>query len=103
AGEVLAAHPPELQRFMLHTSVLERLSAPLCDAVTGTPGAARALDSLARTNLFLLPLDDRHRWFRFHHLFAQILRVELSKREPELVPHLHRRETEWPREVCTND
>ncbi|HEY6889903.1 MAG TPA: LuxR C-terminal-related transcriptional regulator [Solirubrobacter sp.] len=103
AGEVLAAHPPELQRFMLHTSVLERLSAPLCDAVTGTTGAGRALDSLARTNLFLLALDDRHRWFRFHHLFAQILRVELSKREPELVPELHRRAFEWHREFGTTD
>ncbi|WP_308214348.1 helix-turn-helix transcriptional regulator [Solirubrobacter ginsenosidimutans] len=103
AGEVLAAHPPELQRFMLHTSVLERLCAPLCDAVTGSPGSAQALDSLARTNLFLLPLDDRHRWFRFHHLFAQILRVELAKREPHLGPDLHRRAHEWHREFGTTD
>ena len=103
AGEVLAAHPPELQRFMLHTSVLERLCAPLCDAVTGEPGSARALDSLSRTNLFLLPLDDRRRWFRFHHLFAQILRVELQKREPELVPDLHRRAHEWHGEFGTTD
>jgi LuxR family maltose regulon positive regulatory protein len=103
AGEVLAAHPPELQRFMLHTSVLERLCAPLCDAVTGQSGSAGALDSLGRTNLFLLPLDDRHRWFRFHHLFAQILRVELSKRDPELVPELHRRAFEWHGEFGTTD
>ena len=75
AGEVLAAHAPELQRFMLRTSVLERLCAPLCDAVLGDAGlGARRSTSLARTNLFLLPLDDRRRWFRFHHLFAQILR-----------------------------
>ena len=59
--------------------------------------------SLARTNLFLLPLDDRRRWFRFHHLFAQILRVELEKREPELVPGLHRRAFEWHREFGTTD
>jgi LuxR family maltose regulon positive regulatory protein len=98
AGEVLATHPPELQRFMLHTSVLERLCAPLCDAVTGGTDSAASLDSLGRSNLFLLPLDDRRRWFRFHHLFAQILRVELGKREPELVPELHRRAHEWHRE-----
>ncbi|WP_028067487.1 LuxR family transcriptional regulator [Solirubrobacter soli] len=95
AGEVLATHPPELQRFMLRTSVLERLCAPLCDAVLDEPGSAAALDELARTNLFLLGLDDRRRWFRFHHLFAQILRVELEKREPELVADLHRRAYEW--------
>jgi LuxR family maltose regulon positive regulatory protein len=103
AGEVLATHSPELQRFMLHTSVLERLCAPLCDAVTGEAGSAKALDSLGRTNLFLLPLDDRRRWSRFHHLFAQILRVELDKREPDLVPELHRRALEWHREFGTTD
>ena len=86
ATEVLAAHGPDLQRFMLRTSVLERLCAPLCRAVLGEPGSSRALEELARTNLFLLPLDDRGRWFRFHHLFAQILRVELERREPGLVP-----------------
>ena len=59
--------------------MLERLCAPLCDAVLDEPGASAKLDALARTNLFLLPLDDRRRWFRFHHLFAQILRVELEK------------------------
>ena len=71
---------------MLRTSVLERLCAPLCRAVLGEPGSSRALDELARTNLFLLPLDDRGRWFRFHHLFAQILRVELERREPGARP-----------------
>ncbi len=95
AAEVLAVHPPELQRFMLRTAVLERLCAPLCDAVLDEPGASAKLDELARTNLFLLPLDDRRRWFRFHHLFAQILRVELEKREPELAAELHRRAFAW--------
>ena len=88
---------------MLRTSVLERLCAPLCDAVLGEPAPAGALTSLARTNLFLLPLDDRRRWFRFHHLFAQILRVELARREPALVPALHRRAYEWHRELGTTD
>ena len=103
ASEVLAAHEPELQTFMLRTSVLERLCAPLCDAVLGQPGSAAALETLGRTNLFLLPLDDRRRWFRFHHLFAQILRVELERREPAGVPGLHRRAFEWHREFGTTD
>jgi LuxR family maltose regulon positive regulatory protein len=103
AAEVLAVHPDELQRFMVRTSVLERLCAPLCDAVLGGSGSARALDVLARTNLFLLGLDHNRRWFRFHHLFAQILRVELDKREPELVTELHRRAYAWHAEHGTTD
>ena len=95
SSEVLGAYEPELQAFMLRTSVLERLCVPLCDAVLGGAGSAAALESLARSNLFLLPLDDQRRWFRFHHLFAQLLRVELERREPELVRGLHRRAFEW--------
>ena len=100
---MLAAHEPALQAFMLRTSVLERLCAPLCDAVLERHGVGAALDALARTNLFLLPLDDRRRWFRFHHLFAQILRVELERREPGLVPELHRRAFAWHRAFGTTD
>ena len=95
SGEVLAGYPPELQRFMLHTSVLERLCAPLCDALLDGGASAGALESLARSNLFLIPLDDRREWFRFHHLFAQILRLELERREPGGAPELHRRAYEW--------
>jgi LuxR family maltose regulon positive regulatory protein len=101
--EVLDGFDPELQAFMLRTSVLERLCAPLCDAVTGESVSAAALESLARTNLFLLPLDDRREWFRFHHLFAQLLRVELERREGELVPELHARAYAWHREYGTAD
>src|SRR6185295_16579126 len=103
AAEVLAAHPPELQAFMLRTSVLERLCAPLCDAVLEGDGSRSALDTLARTNLFLVALDERRRWYRFHHLFAQILRVELERREPEVVPELHRRAFAWHRVTGTAD
>ena len=103
ATEVLAAHPPELQAFMLRTSVLERLCAPLCDAVLGEQGSEAALESLARSNLFLLPLDDRRRWYRFHHLFAQLLRGELERREPALVPELHRRAFAWHSASGTTD
>ena len=88
---------------MLRTSVLERLCAPLCDAVLAQAGSADALDSLARSNLFLIPLDDGRRWFRFHHLFAQILRVELERREPAIVPALHRRASAWHAEQGTTD
>jgi LuxR family maltose regulon positive regulatory protein len=101
ASEVLAAHEPDLQAFMLRTSILERVCAPLCDAVLGQSTSAGGLESLARSNLFLLPLDDRRQWFRFHHLFAQILRVELERREPALIPSLHRRAFEWHSERGT--
>ena len=103
AGEVLAGYDPDLQTFMLRTSVLERVCAELGDAVLGQDTSGHALESLARTNLFLVPLDAHRRWFRFHHLFAQILRVELERREPELVPELHRRAYEWHRASGTTD
>jgi LuxR family transcriptional regulator, maltose regulon positive regulatory protein len=103
SSEVLAAYEPDLQTFMLRTSVLERLCAPLCDAVLGQPASAGALESLARSNLFLIPLDDHRRWFRFHHLFARILRVELERREPGLARDLHRRAFEWHSQFGTTD
>jgi LuxR family transcriptional regulator, maltose regulon positive regulatory protein len=103
SSEVLNAYEPGLQTFMLRTSVLERLCVPLCDAVLRHTGSAAALESLARANLFLLPLDDQRRWFRFHHLFAQLLRVELERREPEVVAALHRRAFEWHDEFGTTD
>jgi ATP/maltotriose-dependent transcriptional regulator MalT len=93
--EVLEAHEPEAQELMLRSSVLERLSGPLCDAVLERRDSATLLDALSRTNLFLVPLDDRGEWYRFHHLFAQLLRVELEHRSPGLAPALHRRAFEW--------
>jgi LuxR family maltose regulon positive regulatory protein len=103
AAEVLAAHEPDLQVFMLRTSVLERLCAPLCDAVLERSDSVESLASLARSNLFLLGLDDRRQWFRFHHLFAQILHVELERREPAMVAGLHRRAFAWHSEYGTTD
>jgi LuxR family maltose regulon positive regulatory protein len=90
-AEVLARQPEPQRSFMVRTSVLERLSGPLCDAVLETTGSAELLAELEQANLFLIALDDHRHWYRFHHLFAQLLRLELAEREPELVPALHRR------------
>lgn len=103
SSEVLAAYEPELQTFMLRTSILERFCAELCDAVLDDATSTDALRSLARSNLFLVALDDRRHWFRFHHLFAQLLRVELQRREPRLVRGLHQRAYEWHAAFGTTD
>jgi LuxR family maltose regulon positive regulatory protein len=96
--EVLEAHDPSMQTLMLHSSILDRFCARLCDAVLEEDGTGERLSALARTNLFLVPLDDRGEWYRFHHLFAQLLRVELEHREPGLAPTLHLRAHVWHRE-----
>ena len=101
--EVLDAHDLPAQALMIRASVLERLSGPLCDAVLEQDGSAAVLDALSRSNLFLVPLDDEGGWFRFHHLFAQLLRVELERREPGLAPVLHRRAYCWHRDHGTTD
>jgi LuxR family maltose regulon positive regulatory protein len=80
---------------MVHTSILQRLSAPLCDAVLEADNSAELLAQLEQANLFLIALDDHRRWYRYHHLFAQLLRLELAQREPELAPVLHRRAAAW--------
>ena len=96
--EVLETYDPALQTLMLRCSVLERLCGPLCDALLEQDGSAEQLSELARTNLFLRPLDDHGEWYRFHHLFSQLLRVELEHREPGLGPTLHRRASAWHRD-----
>ena len=73
----------ETRRFLLETSVLERLCAPLCDAVTGRPGSVGVLRELERSNVFLIPLDTRREWYCYHHLFRELLRHELAVDEPE--------------------
>jgi LuxR family maltose regulon positive regulatory protein len=101
--EVLEGHVPELQRLMLHCSILDQLCGPLCDALLEEDGSAARLTELARTNLFLIPLDDHDRWFRFHHLFGELLRVELEHREPGLATTLHRRASAWHRDHGSTD
>jgi LuxR family maltose regulon positive regulatory protein len=94
-AEVLAAQPTELRSFLVRTSVLERLSAPLCDAVLDDHDSAERLEAIERANLFVIPLDDKRRWYRYHHLFGELLRHELERSDPELVPELHRRASLW--------
>ena len=96
--EVLQAHDPPMQALMLRSSVLERLSGPVCDAMLEQEHSAPMLDALSHSNLFLIPLGDEGRWFRFHPLFARLLRVELERREPGTAPALHRRAYAWHRE-----
>ena len=86
AEEVLQRQPGRVQAFLLQTSILGRLSGPLCDAVTGQGGGKAMLAALDRGNLFLVPLDDRRRWYRYHHLFADVLQARLLDEQPGQVP-----------------
>ena len=95
AEEVLQRQPDRVQAFLLQTSILSRLSGPLCDAVTGQGGGKAMLEALDRGNLFLVPLDDRRRWYRYHHLFADVLQARLLDEQPGQVPDLHRRASVW--------
>jgi LuxR family transcriptional regulator, maltose regulon positive regulatory protein len=93
--EVLGRQPAEVRGFLVQTSVLDRLSGPLCDAVTGQHGGKAMLESLDRANLFVVPLDDRRRWYRYHHLFADVLQAHLLDEQPDRVAALHRRASHW--------
>ena len=95
AEEVLSRQPAGIQEFLARTSVLTRFCAPLCDVVTGSAGAAGIIEMLERENLFLVPLDDNRQWYRYHHLFAQLLRSRLARTEPALVTTLHVRASAW--------
>jgi LuxR family maltose regulon positive regulatory protein len=93
--EVLRRQPDDVRQFLAQTAVLDRLCGPLCDAVTGRHDGQRMLEGLERANLFLVPLDDRRRWYRYHHLFADVLRARLHDERPDSVPDLHRRACDW--------
>jgi LuxR family maltose regulon positive regulatory protein len=95
ADQVLDRQPPDVQVFMLQTSILSRLSGSLCDVVTGRSGSQALLEQLERDNLFVVPLDDRRAWYRYHRLFADLLRVRLDRRWPGHARQLHRRASEW--------
>ena len=93
--EVLERQPDHLKSFLLGTSILDHMTAPLCDAVLGTTDAAGSLEDLARSNAFVVSLDDHREWYRYHHLFSDLLRAELKRRHPELLPVYLRRAAGW--------
>ncbi len=93
--EALQTQPSDIQQFLLQTSILERLHGDLCAAITGRDDAQRVLESLDEANLFIVPLDNRRQWFRYHQLFAELLRARLSRLYPQQVAELHRRASQW--------
>jgi LuxR family maltose regulon positive regulatory protein len=97
--EVLARQSPELRTFLLRTSILTRFCGSLCDTVVGREGSAAVLEELERSNLFLVPLDTKREWYRYHHLFGDLLRHELEATDREIVPDLHRRAAAWCRDA----
>lgn len=93
--DVLSRQPSNLRRFLLRTSVLNRMCAQLCEAVTGEPGGQLTLEMIERTNLFLIPIDGERNWYRYHRLFSELLRRQLAAETPHLIPELHRRAGIW--------
>jgi LuxR family maltose regulon positive regulatory protein len=93
--ELLSRLPPAEAEFLKYTSVLDRMCGGLCDAVLETTRSAHTLESLMHRNLFVVPLDRQDEWYRYHHLFGQLLRNELERSEPEILPELNRRAMAW--------
>ena len=93
--EVLAGQPSTVRDFLLQTAVLDQLSGPLCDAVTNSEDSQAMLEQLERDNLFVVPMDDRRQWYRYHHLFADALRSALTQQASETAGTLHRRACDW--------
>jgi len=93
--EVLHRQPEQVRDFLLATSILARMTGALCDAVTDDSGGGAMLESLERGNLFLVPLDDRRQWYRYHHLFGDVLQARLLAEDRGRVAELHRRASEW--------
>ncbi|MBI5296858.1 MAG: helix-turn-helix transcriptional regulator [Chloroflexi bacterium] len=93
--EVLQRQPEPVRNFLLQTSILERLNGPLCDAVTSQLGSKSKLEQLQRGNLFVIPLDDKRHWYRYHHLFAEMLRMHLKVEQPDQLQTLNNRASKW--------
>ncbi|MBP7045966.1 MAG: helix-turn-helix transcriptional regulator [Chloroflexi bacterium] len=93
--EVLRRQPEHIRRFLLQTSILDRLSGPLCEAVTNQEEGGALLEILERSNLFVIPLDDKRQWYRYHHLFGDVLQAHLMKEQPEATAALHQRASGW--------
>ncbi|HEU0000239.1 MAG TPA: LuxR C-terminal-related transcriptional regulator [Ktedonobacteraceae bacterium] len=94
-AEVLQRQPAPVRSFLLQTAILDRLHGPLCDAVTTLEGGNARLEALERGNFFVVPLDDTRHWYRYHHLFAEVLQAHLMAEQPDQVATLHRRASEW--------
>jgi LuxR family maltose regulon positive regulatory protein len=95
AEEVFQRQPEHIQAFLLQTSLLDRLTGPLCDAVTAQANSQSTLEQLERANLFIIPLDDERCWYRYHRLFADLLRKRLYQAHPDMASTLHRRASDW--------
>ena len=93
--EVVLAQPRDVRQFLMHTAILTRLTGPLCDAVAQREESDLMLRELERANLFVVALDPAHEWFRYHHLFREVLLRQLRRFAPELIPDLHRRASAW--------
>src|SRR5712691_8844042 len=93
--EVLQRQPAPVRSFLLQTAILDRLHGPLCDAVTGQAEGNARLEALERGNFFVVPLDDKRHWYRYHHLFAEVLSAHLMAERPDQVATLHRHASEW--------
>jgi len=93
--EVLQRQPDSVRGFLLQTAMLDRLHGPLCDAVTGQEDGTTRLQALERGNFFVVPLDDTRHWYRYHHLFADVLSAHLLAEQPDQVATLHRRASAW--------
>jgi len=105
AEEVLNRQAADVRQFLLRTSILDRFTASLCDAVTGRADSAELIERLERENLFLIPVDEHRIWYRYHYLFAEMLRGQLTRTEiqPGLVPLLHKRASAWHREAGSTE
>ena len=93
--EVLHQQPEPLEQFMLRSSILDQMTGSLCDAVTGQSDSQSILEKMERHNLFLVPLDNERQWYRYHHLFAELLQRHLHQTDKELIPELHKRAADW--------
>jgi len=95
--EVLQGQTESVRDFLHDTAILDRLCGPLCDAVLQDPSISgqKTLESIEQANLFLIPLDNERQWYRYHHLFADVLQTNLNKEQPEKLPALHLRASEW--------
>ena len=94
-AEIIASLPPSTVNLLFRTSILDRLSGPLCDAVMASAGSQELLESLENQNMLIVPLDRERQWYRCHHLVGEMLRAELDRTEPEIVSRLHDRASNW--------